>query len=126
MEKPFKYIVLTFIGAMVIFIIYTLVWFGKSNLRDAMNNLNRADTTLVSLAKDLKSANLELQDAKKTIHSFDSTLSDIRRKVTDLDRSRLQNQIVFGQMNRKLSVKIDDIAAEMNKVTANLKEPIVH
>jgi len=110
----------------VIFIIYALVWFGKSNLRDAVNNLNRADTTLTSLAKDLKSANQELQDAKKTIHSFDSTLSDIRRKVTDLDRSRLQNQIVFEQMNRKLSVKIDTIAAEMNKVTANLKEPIVH
>ena len=126
MEKAFKYIVLTFIAVVMLFIIFALIWFSKSDLRGAVNNLNKADTTLQQLSKDLQSVKENLLEARKTIRAFDSTLTDIRTRVKELDNSRLKNQVLFEQLSRKLSVKVDEIMVELNKVSENLNEPVIH
>lgn len=126
MEKAFKYIVLTFIAVVMLFIIFALIWFSKSDLRGAVNNLNKADTTLQQLSKDLQSVKENLLEARKTIRVFDSTLTDIRTRVKELDNSRLKNQVLFEQLSRKLSVKVDEIMVELNKVSENLNEPVMH
>lgn len=126
MEKSFKYIMLAFIGIVIIFIIFAMVWFSKNNLRTAVENLNKADTTLARVASDLKAAQNNLLDARNALKSLDSTLTDIRSKVDALDKSRIKNQKVFDEMNRTISGKVDEILSELNKVSGNLNDPVIH
>ncbi|MEI7661525.1 MAG: insecticidal delta-endotoxin Cry8Ea1 family protein [Bacteroidota bacterium] len=126
MEKVFKYVVLAFIGLVVVFIIVVMVWFSRSNLRQAIEDLKKADSTLVHVARDLKVAQDSLLQAQQTLKAFDNTLTDIRSKVSNLENSRKQNEILFNRLSNQLNLKISDIMKELNKATQNLSEPVIH
>lgn len=126
MEKAFKYIVLIFMAVVAVFIIYALIWVSKTDLRKAIDNLNKIDSTLNYVVKDLSAAKDTLLKAQSNLKAFDSTLQEIRGKVRNLDRSRIQNEVLFERLSKQLSGKIDEIINELNQVSAKIKEPIIH